>query len=117
MDRQLLKEARVLTNEDYRQYLQSQADNVITVNQNNACSSVSTLCNVSDHSIPSFACNTPYMYKLPSSRAKPLGYEDSDLKRDYLAKYRAAASLSRIHIDTEEMHELKGMFATNNRLT
>ena len=117
VDRQVLREANVRTNEDYRRYLQNQADKIVLLNQNNACASVSTLCSINDHNTSTFSCCTPYLYTDPMSRAEPLGYENSNLKREYLEEYRAASALTRIRVDKEEMHELKGMFATDNRLT
>ena len=71
----------------YRQYLIKNADSIIKNDQVSQCSDV-----------PSFpktthSTNTPYLYTSCVDRAKPPGYENSNLKSVYLEKQRLKCTM------------------------
>ena len=105
----LLVNSGAKTNQEYREYMTRNACSVISLNQNAAVDAVSTFQGsaVIGHRRDS----PPYLYQSPASTAQPMGYQNSDLKKDYLAKYRAASAMTHLRVDTQTMHSLKGMFA------
>jgi hypothetical protein len=78
----------IKTNNDYRQYLINNADQIILSNQREACQSC---CSCT----PKYGGNrndvgnnsTPYLYKSCGDSNQPFGYENTDLKQYYLSSF------------------------------
>ncbi len=102
-----------VTNELYRHHLQSNASRIVDENQRVACSEVSPITTWTSAASSSLTTQEPYLYKNPMSEAKPMGYETSDLKKSYLARYRAKSATTRIRVPDDQVHVLKGLFAAN----
>jgi hypothetical protein len=112
VDRQLRHEEGIKTNGDYRLYLQRNANSIVSLNQNEACRQVSSYCSF-DSGVTTDK-SVPFLYPNPASESTPPGYETSDLKQDYLAKYRARAARAPVHLGEEVVHHLKGAFAAQD---
>jgi len=80
INKTIRKENNIATNWQYRKYLVQNADQIIKLNQQEACNDCGC-CNV-PHSEKS--SNTPYTYKSCVDNSTPFGYENSDLKNTYL---------------------------------
>ena len=66
----------------YRQSLIKNADSIIRHDQVSQCSEVPTFSKTTDFT------NTPYLYMSCVDSAEPPGYENSNLKSEYLAQQR-----------------------------
>lgn len=71
----IINNNQALTNASYREYLINNADNLIKENQN-------VFCNYKKF-LPKINSNK-YLFKSINDFNKPVGYETSDLKRNYL---------------------------------
>lgn len=80
----LLKDKHISSNNDYRQYLISNADSIISKNQKEACDDCCT-CGYNKTVIPEDKTRK-YLYKSCSDSTAPYGYETSDLKNIYLSQ-------------------------------
>jgi hypothetical protein len=105
-----------ISNELYRHHLQTKASKIVDENQRIACNEVSPVTTWTSAASSSFTTHEPYLYKNPLSDAKPLGYESSDLKQSYLARYRANSAKTRIRVPDDQIHVLKGLFAANDAM-
>jgi hypothetical protein len=79
----------IKNNNDYRKYLQTNADNIIKNNQYvsfNECGA-----NAYTNSDILLSNQTPYIFNSILSRDQPYGYETSDLKNVYLSKQQLDA--------------------------
>ena len=74
----------IKTNNDYRKYLQSNADSIIKYNQLKACDQCCGCPAIYGDNQP--VPNTPYLYKSTHDTSQPYGYENSELKNIYLSK-------------------------------
>ena len=81
------KEQGIKTNWQYRKYLIHNADNIIKHNQMSACDQCCT-CPIFSNNINVLSPTTPYLYKSCTDSTQPYGYENSDLKREYLSRYQ-----------------------------
>ena len=84
VNNQIIKEAGIKSNWQYRKYLTENADSVIKLNQVEACNQCCTCPAVygNHRQIP----NTPFLYKSCNDSTQPYGYENSNLKNLYLTK-------------------------------
>ena len=80
-------QANIQTNAEYRQFLINNADNIIKLNQMEACNNCGC-CPYYDKTKQS--SNQPYLYNSCLSRDQPYGYENSNLKRLYLSREQLA---------------------------
>ena len=108
----LRKEAKVNSNFAYRKYMTSEADTIISYNQQIACNQLGVCPERRDYTASN---NQPYLYPSPLSLAKPPGYETSDLKEQYLRTYRNDARASERDIPAEDIHKLKGILGAGAR--
>lgn len=76
------KQANITNNWDYRQYLTHNADAIIKTNKLNACDE----CNACPFSYKNKSIKVPYTFTSCSDASQPFGYEDSDLKNEYLSR-------------------------------
>ena len=76
------KSVNIVSNNDYRKYLQSNASTIIEKNSLYHYSKVGNPV-LFHETIPQ---NTPYMFEGPMSQERPIGYESSDLKNYYLTR-------------------------------
>ena len=80
INKTLRKENNIKSNWQYRNYLVQNADQIIKLNQQEACSDCGC-CNVSQSERSN---NSPFSYKSCLDNSMPFGYENSDLKNVYL---------------------------------
>lgn len=114
VDRQILFEQGINSNTGYRQYLITNADHIIGLNQSCACNEVSAICTWQDTSNTTPEDSPPFLYKSPLNTARPTGYETSNMKEKYLGEYRAKAAKARIRVDVESVDMLKDFFISQN---
>lgn len=80
------------SNIEYRKYLTNNADSIIEYNQKQCINMTGTVnvkpffSQISETIMGNQNKNTPYLYQSCQSNEKPYGYEDSDLKKDFLSK-------------------------------
>lgn len=67
-------------NWNYRQQLTQNADQIIRLNQSILCVEQPSYQNTTKSS------NTPFLYKSCVDNAKPIGYENSNMKESFLVK-------------------------------
>jgi hypothetical protein len=81
---QLIKENNIQTNWEYRQYLQTNAKEIMRKNCMSMSNDIGYVCRYEMESVG----NTPQMFARLNDRPKnmPTGYSDSDLKRMYLTR-------------------------------
>ena len=103
LDNKLKKEANIITNSDYRKYLQNNADSIIKNNQLSACDECST-CPYYSITNQNLSTTKPYIFDSIVSNDQPYGYETSDLKNIYLSKQVLEAQMHapRFRIPNEE---------------
>lgn len=80
------KEQDIKTNWQYRKYLMENADTIIKNNQLSACNECGA-CPMLYNKEQS-TTNTPFLYKTTLDTRQPFGYENSDLKQEYLTTYQ-----------------------------
>ena len=114
VDRQILAEEGIMSNNGYRKYISENADQIIELNQSSACAEVCPVCTWRSGERRQQIDAPPYLYKSPQGTAQPQGYEDSDLKEEYLGLYRALSAKGRIRVDSESVSLLKDFFITGN---
>jgi|TARA_B110000003_G_C16521139_1_gene485071 hypothetical protein len=84
VNNQIIKEAGIKSNWQYRKYLMENADSIIKLNQVESCNQCCTCPAVyGNHQQIS---NTPFLYKSCTDSSQPYGYENSNLKNLYLSK-------------------------------
>jgi len=87
MDKEIKKRQNILTNSDYRAYLQKNADEIIKNNQLNACDECSSCPYINNKlTDTNNNMNQPYIFNSILSNDQPFGYEGSDLKNIYLSR-------------------------------
>jgi hypothetical protein len=80
INKSIRKENNILSNSQYRSYLVHNADQIIKMNQQEACNDCGC-CNIMQSQRTT---NSPYVYQSCVQNNMPFGYEDSDLKNVYL---------------------------------
>lgn len=90
LDKEIKKTQNILTNSDYRAYLQKNADEIIKNNQLNACDECSSCPYINDSNMN---FNKPYIFNSILSKDQPYGYESSDLKNIFLSRQEMDAKL------------------------
>lgn len=78
------KSAGIENNYQYRQYLINNADKIIKKNQVNACDNCSGYWN-NFQNTNIIKSATKYIYKSTQDNIQPFGYENSDLKNNYIS--------------------------------
>lgn len=73
----------IKSNWEYRNYLVNNADSIIKQNQIEACGECCSNNMFNNNSTENY---TPYIYKSCSDKAKPYGYENSNLKEMYISR-------------------------------
>jgi len=102
INKTLRKENNIKSNWQYRSYLVQNADQIIKLNQQDACNDCGC-CNV-PHS--SKSSNTPYIYQSCVENNMPFGYENSDLKKAYLTSQQLQCRMN-APILTQEQYLLQ----------
>ena len=93
INERIKQEANIKSNWEYRRYLCNNADAIIKVNQMSACGDCCANTAQYGAQAPAqeqtasqqTANNSPYLFKSCIDNARPLGYENSDLKNMYLS--------------------------------
>lgn len=86
MSNQIRLKNGIHTNDQFRQFMQVNADKVIAINQHLASNQC---CDCQVHyDTNSITPNTPYLYTGINDTAKPFGYQSSDMKEMYISSLR-----------------------------
>jgi len=94
LDESLKRKANIITNSDYRKYLQKNADLIIKNNQLNACDECSSCPYINNpNNQDNYNSNSPYIFNSLLSKDQPYGYENSDLKNIYLSRQQLEAKM------------------------
>ena len=91
------------SNYDYRQYLISNAENLIKKNMLSACDN----CCHCERIIDGIPQHQKYFYRDCSDLNKPYGYQDSDLKNMYLTRHQHESKLKAPILTQEQLLQLK----------
>jgi hypothetical protein len=86
------KNAGITTNWQYRKYLTENADSIIKYNQLSSsedCSGTNSIYSNGEEKLS----NSPFVYKSALDNSRPYGYENSDLKNNYLTKFQLDARM------------------------
>ena len=91
MHESMISDNSIVTNSDYRNYLATQADEIITYNQVESYHQTGFKPSVFENEPSS---NTPYLFKSKTDPSKPVGYNESDLKNKYLTREQLQSQLT-----------------------
>jgi hypothetical protein len=81
----------ILTNSDYRKYLQTNSNALIKNNQLIACNECSVCPYYNSTGLNNATSKTPYIFMYTLTRDQPYGYETSNLKNIYLSQQQLDA--------------------------
>ena len=93
IDESIRVEEHIQSNKDYRAYLQENALSIMRTNTTEA----TQMCAVQKTPGPPVP-NKPYLYESYLEKTKPFGYENSDLKEQFLAMFQEKGSTISPHI-------------------
>ena len=85
----LLNSNRIVTNQDYRKYLTDNATKIMSSNKLEAGNNTSFCCNNYNDK----QNNSPYLFEMRENNDVPDGYENSDLKENYVNTYNLKDTL------------------------
>ena len=85
LDSAIKKSSNIKTNNDYRHFLQANADKIIKNNQLDACNQCGS-CVYNNPINNQTLAGQPYIFNSSLSNDQPYGYESSDLKNIYLSR-------------------------------
>lgn len=92
LNNQMMQRENIMSNAEYRKYLQTNADLIIKQNQFQANAKVN-----SENFVPHTPANTnelgPYLFESSDDNSTPFGYKSSDLKTMYLSKSELQSKL------------------------
>ena len=91
MHESMISDNSIVTNSDYRNYLATQADEIITYNQVESYHQTGFKPSVFENEPSS---NTPYLFKSKTDPSKPVGYNESYLKNKYLTREQLQSQLT-----------------------
>lgn len=91
INNEIRKEQGIKSNWQYRKYLIENADTIIKNNQLSACDQCCAC--PARYGNGQTTSNTPFLYKSCVDNSQPYGYENSDLKKEYLSKYQLQARM------------------------
>jgi hypothetical protein len=105
MNKKIKYKYDIVTNYDYRMFLTRNGNNIISQNQKNACDECG-FCQYGKLSeINTTSVNNKYLYKGLTDDSKPYGYQQSDLKSEYVDKQ---ALQSRMYTPLLDQNQLLG---------
>tara|TARA_B100000989_G_C19500146_1_gene453867 strand:+ start:90 stop:497 length:408 start_codon:yes stop_codon:yes gene_type:complete len=90
LDETIKKKQNIVTNSDYRAYLQRNADEIIKNNQLNYCDECSSCPYINNSNLN---LQQPYIFNSILSQDQPYGYQGSDLKNIYLSRQKLEAKM------------------------
>ena len=92
INKRIQKKENIQSNWSYRQYLQNNGLEIMKFNSEQACYDLGLPCHQQIDNTPS--SNVPYKYKSTFDTSKPgFGYNNSDLKNQYLSREQLNARL------------------------
>jgi|TARA_B110000967_G_C18888759_1_gene565856 hypothetical protein len=91
MHENMIKNNSIKTNADYRKYLANNADSIISYNQVESYHQTGFKPVIFQNELSS---NVPYLFKSKSDPSRPVGYNDSDLKKKYLTREQLQSQLT-----------------------
>jgi hypothetical protein len=94
----IVKQSGEVNNAKYRQYMISNAKNIMETDFRNASNDVGYYERFVDQ-ISAGATGSPYMYKTVMDDKTPLGYSESDLKSIYLSREQLEARRVAPHVN------------------
>ena len=86
-----IKNNSIKTNADYIKYLANNADSIISYNQVESYHQTGFKPVIFQNELSS---NVPYLFKSKSDPSRPVGYNDSDLKKKYLTREQLQSQLT-----------------------
>lgn len=92
LNEQIMHRESIMSNSEYRNYLQKNADVIIKQNQTYSNANVNTQ-NYIPHSAPNTNELGPYLFKSSDDNTTPFGYNNSDLKSMYLSRQQHQSNL------------------------
>ena len=98
----LRKSSGIKSNWEYRKYLQDNADSIAKFNQLNSINQSSSYVPVHDIEEKN-KHGTPYLYKSDLEKTKPIGYESSDLKSEYVTSIQLQSRMFTPVITQEQL--------------
>jgi hypothetical protein len=96
INEELRKAAGVTSNWQYRNYLMNNADKIREYNTNEAFNDIGYYRRFVN--TPLEPTGTPFLYPSAESRDRPAGYEDSNLKADYLSREELDAKVGKTQL-------------------
>jgi hypothetical protein len=97
INNELKKASGVTSNWQYRNYLTNHADSIRQYNTQEAFNDIGYYQRYVNPPLETTA-STPYLYGDAYSKARPAGYEDSNLKADYLSREELQAKVGTTNI-------------------
>jgi hypothetical protein len=95
----LLENNNINTNWKYRSYMVKNSDEIIKINQINACKAIGL--QIIDTNKPNSKTNTPFLYKSFDDVSTPRGYEMSNAKMKYISEVTKEKQMA-THAATEK---------------
>ena len=86
INNKIKQQNNIRTNSEYRKFLIENANNIIKLNEKEACNN----CGCCPYYNNSEISNVPYLYQSCNSTNQPVGYQNSDLKNLYLSREQLA---------------------------
>lgn len=117
MNKKLREDARITTNNEYRQYLINNADKIIKYNQMQSCDECcSSLALYGNYNTQNYlgSTNSPYLYKSCTDKSVPFGYETSDLKNVYLSRQELQKNMNVPLLSQEQLFQLRHVINNDN---
>lgn len=100
MDETIRIHEKIKSNNDYRAYLQVNAESIMKLNHSQAIQQCSVQ-KTPGTPVP----NHPFLYQSFLDQSKPFGYEDSDLKSRFLSVFRTKGSTLTPHITQHQLND------------
>lgn len=82
LNQEILVDNKIMSNNDYRDFLKNNATKFIEANQLESCNQVNCIRNFNKPSNN----NKPYIFASPFDTNQPFGYQNSNLKQLYLTR-------------------------------
>jgi hypothetical protein len=101
INEQLRERENIQNNWDYRNYLQSNADSIMTFDRIQACDRCCT-CPYNSGTQRSTP-NQPFLYKSCVDSSQPYGYTNGDLKDIYLSRYQLECRMMTPYLTQQQL--------------
>lgn len=89
VNRQIIQKENIKSNFEYRMFLTNNANKIMQTNKKEACN----MCGVCQYGYPLQMNNGKYLFKSIQDNTTPYGYENSNLKNEYLTRQQLQSRL------------------------